>query len=85
MTKSNDRIFVHHGNENEGTCFLGDSLNKNISRKKIVQLLNDESSSHFEVFWKTSASKTFKSCHQEVFSKTSVLKSLASHNGLYEI
>ena len=30
--------------------FLGNSLNKSISRKKVVWLLNEESSSHFEVF-----------------------------------
>ena len=40
MMKSN------HGSENEGTCFLGDSLNQNISRKHIARLLNEESSSH---------------------------------------
>ena len=34
MIKSNDGIFFHHGSENEGTCFLGDSLDKNILRKK---------------------------------------------------
>ena len=28
----NDGIFLHHGSENEGTCYLGDSLNKDISR-----------------------------------------------------
>ena len=28
--KSNDGIPSPHGSENEGTCFLGDSLNKNI-------------------------------------------------------
>ena len=50
MMKSTDGIFFHHGSENEGTCFLDDSLNKNISRKKILRLLNEESSSHFEVF-----------------------------------
>ena len=79
MMKSN------HGSENEGTCFLGDSLNQNISRKHIARLLNEESSSHFEVFWKTSASKTYKSSHQEVFSKIGVLKILTSHNELYKI
>ena len=47
MSKSNDGIFFHHGSENEGTCFLGDSLNKNFSIKKIARLLNEESSSHF--------------------------------------
>ena len=40
MMKSNDRIPSHHGSENEGTCFLGDSLNKNIT-KKIAWLLNE--------------------------------------------
>ena len=50
MMKSTDGIFFDHGSENEGTCFLSDSLNKNISRKKILRLLNEESSSHFEVF-----------------------------------
>ena len=34
MMKSNDRIPSHHGSENEGRCFLGDSLNKNIPSKK---------------------------------------------------
>ena len=29
--------------------FFGDSLNKDIPRKKIARLLNEESSSHFEV------------------------------------
>ena len=76
--KSNDGIFFHHGSENEGTCFLGDSLNKNISTKKILRLLNEESSSQFEVFWKTSASKSYKSSHQEVFSKIGVMKILTS-------
>ena len=75
----------HDGSKNEGTCFFGDSLNKNILRKKIAQLLNEESSSHFEMFWNTCASKTYKNCHQEVFSKTGVLKILTSHNGLYKI
>ena len=32
--KRNDGIPSTHGSENEGTCFLGDSLNKNIPRKK---------------------------------------------------
>ena len=82
--KSNDRIFFHHIRENEGTCSLDDSLNKNISRKKNSMVLNEESSSHFEVFRKTSASKTYKSSHQKVFSKIGVLKTLASHNGLYK-
>ena len=50
LMKSNDGIFFHHGSENKGTCFLGNSLNKNISREKIAWLLNEESSSHFEVF-----------------------------------
>ena len=69
MMESNDGMFFYHGSKNEGTSFLGDSLNKNISRKKIMRLFNEQSSSHFEVFWKTSASKTYKSSHQEVFSK----------------
>ena len=50
MMNNNDAIFFHHGKENEGTCFLDNSLNKSISRKKVVWLLNEESSSHFEVF-----------------------------------
>ena len=50
MMKSNDGIFFHDvRSENEGD-FLGDSLNKNISRKKITRLLNEERNSHFEVF-----------------------------------
>ena len=50
MMKSNDGIPSHHRSENEGTCFFfGDSLNKNIPRKKITRLLNEESI-HFEVF-----------------------------------
>ena len=84
MMESNDGMFFYHGSKNEGTSFLGDSLNKNISRKKIMRLFNEQSSSHFEVFWKTSASKTYKSSHQEVFSKIGVLKILTSHNGLYD-
>ena len=32
VMKSSDRIPSHQ--ENEGNCFLGDSLNKNIPRKK---------------------------------------------------
>ena len=32
--KSNDGIPCPHGSENEGTCFLGYSLTKNIPRKK---------------------------------------------------
>ena len=47
--KSNDRIPSPHGSENEGMCFLVDSLNKNIPSKKIARLLNEESI-HFEVF-----------------------------------
>ena len=34
MMKSNDGILSHHGSENEGMCFFGDSLNRNIPRKK---------------------------------------------------
>ena len=34
MIKSNDGIPSPHGNEKEGMCFLGDSLNKNIPSKK---------------------------------------------------
>ena len=34
MIKSNDGILSPHGNEKEGMCFLGDSLNKNIPSKK---------------------------------------------------
>ena len=66
--------------------FFGDSLNKNFSRTKMAWLLNEESSSrHFELLWKTSASKTYKSSHQEVFSKIGVLKILSDRNGLHEI
>ena len=50
MMKISDRIFCHHGSVNEATCLLVDSLNKNISRKRIARMLNEESSSHFEVF-----------------------------------
>ena len=64
--------------------FLGDSLNKNIPRKKIAWLLNEESI-HFEVFWKRGASKTYKNSHQQMFSKIGVLKIQTSHNGLYKI
>ena len=32
--KSNDGILSPHGSENDGMCFLGDSLNKTISSKK---------------------------------------------------
>ena len=36
MMKSNDGILSHHCSENEGTCFFfGNSLNKNILRKKV--------------------------------------------------
>ena len=64
MINSTDWILSPHGSENEGTCFFfGDSLNKNIPRKKITRLLNEESI-HFEVFWKRSASKTYKNSHQ---------------------
>ena len=34
MMKSNDEIPSHHVSENEGTCFLGDSLNKSIPKKQ---------------------------------------------------
>ena len=34
MINSNDWILSPHGSENEGTCFFGDALNKNIPRKK---------------------------------------------------
>ena len=34
IMKSNDGIPSHHGSEDEGTCFLGDSLSENIPRKK---------------------------------------------------
>ena len=33
MMKSNDGIPSHYGSENKGTCFLDNSLNKNIPRK----------------------------------------------------
>ena len=33
---------------------------KHFKKKKIAPLLNEESSSHFEVFWKTTTSKIFK-------------------------
>ena len=42
MMKSNDGIFFHHGSENKGTCFLSNSLNKNISREIVARLLNEE-------------------------------------------
>ena len=32
--KSSDGIPSHYGSEYDGTCFLGDTLNKNIPRKK---------------------------------------------------
>ena len=48
--KSNDENPFHHGSENEGTCFFfGDSLNKNILRKKVAWLRNEESM-YFELF-----------------------------------
>ena len=62
--------------------FLGDFLNK---KKKIARLLNEECSSHFEVLWKTSTFKTYKSSHQEVFSKIDISKILTSRNGLCNI
>ena len=34
MMKSNDEVFFRYRNENDGTCFLVDSLNKYISKKK---------------------------------------------------
>ena len=34
MMKNNDGILSPHGNENEGRCFLCDSLNKSILSKK---------------------------------------------------
>ena len=34
MMKNNDGILPPHGNENEGRCFLCDSLNKSILSKK---------------------------------------------------
>ena len=72
--KSNGGIPSHHVSEKEGSCFFGDSLNKNILRKKIARLLDEVSSGHFDVFCEASASKTYKSSHQEVFSKIDVLK-----------
>ena len=65
--------------------FFGDSLNKYIPRKQKAWLLTEKSSSHFEVFWKTSAFKMYKSRHKKVFSKIGVLKIQTSHNRLYEI
>ena len=32
MMKSNDEIPSHHGSENEGTCVLGDYLNKSVPK-----------------------------------------------------
>ena len=55
MMKGNDGIFIMEVRM-KVCVFLGDSLNKNISRKKIARLLNEES-------------KTYKSSYQEVFSK----------------
>ena len=34
MMKNNDQIPSPHGSENEGVCYLGDSLNKNILSEK---------------------------------------------------
>ena len=34
MMESNDGMFFYHGSENKDTYLLGDSLDKNISRKK---------------------------------------------------
>ena len=36
MVKSNDGVSSPHGRENEVRCFLGDSLNKNISSIKML-------------------------------------------------
>ena len=55
-----------------------------IFREKIERLVNEESI-HFEVFWKTSISKKYKSSHEKVFSKKGVLKIQTTHNGLYKI
>ena len=82
--KINDGIPSHHGKGNEGTCFFCDSLNKNIPKKKIARL-NNEESIHFEVFSKTNTSKTNKSSQQEVLPKMGLLKIQTSHNGLYKI
>ena len=43
---NHENMKSNHGSENEGTWFLGDFLNKKISRKNIARLLNEESSSH---------------------------------------
>ena len=91
MMKSNDKIPRHYGSEDEGMSFLDDSLNKNKyfakirNKKEIARLLNEESSSHFEVFCKTSASETYKSIHQEMFSKICFLKIQTSQNRLTKI
>ena len=67
MMKNNDGIPSYHGNKNDGTCFFGWFFNEEYSEKKLARLL----SIHFEVFWKTGASKAYKSSHQKVFSKKS--------------
>ena len=54
------------------------------SKKKIARLRNEDSM-YFELFWKASAPKTYKSSHQEVFHKIGVLKIQTNHNGSYKI
>ena len=82
--KSNDGIPSNRGKENEVCVFFRWFVKWKYSKKKIARLVNEESI-HFQVFWKTSASKTYKSSHQEVFPKIGVLKIQASRNGLYKI
>ena len=82
MMKSNDGVSFHHGIR---SCFFGWFFKWKYFEKKIALVINEESNSHFEVLWKTSAFKTNKSSHQEVLSRIGVLKILTSHNGLYKI
>ena len=55
--------------------FYGFFFKKKYFEKKIARLLspkkakNNNNNSHFQVFWKTSASKTCKCTHEEVFSE----------------
>ena len=50
MMKSNDGIPSTLIMRMKVRIFLSDTLNKYIPRKKMARLLNEESSSHFEVF-----------------------------------
>ena len=83
MMISNGEISSLYRNENEDTCFLGDSLNKKIPRKNSLVARWRE-----HPVWgvlKDKASKTYKSSHQKVFPKIGVLETQTNHNKLHKI